>query len=267
MQPRALLARTQPYDVRVQLASLLVTYPGGGWWTIGESALWLYAVSPAPTELAVAIPLGSELAVRPPILCRRLSPSVLQGVRTVQDVPVVAFEVAVIQWAYRRPASVVVSMVERVLRERRTTLPRLRARLSRGLAGSAAVRAALTELCGGSLERDVRRLRAALERHGVTGLRAEVRFVSQSGASAYADLLHEPSMTVLEVDASLDHLERGRFRADRRRDRWMLRDHDVVTVRVDVGEIREDVDRVAHEIAGLLLHPPRRHGGQVAGSL
>jgi very-short-patch-repair endonuclease len=252
VQVRAYLAETQPYDVPAQLASLLVTHQGG-WWLRAGSGLWAYDVAEPPEHLEVAITLSSELVMRPPVAVRRLSPSVLAGTRVVAGSPVVALEVAAIQWAHRRPHDDVVRLVEKLLRERRTTVVRLRSRLGRGIAGSTAVRRALAELLGGSLDRDVRELKRALERLGVTGLECEVRFVSVSGASAYADLLHRPTMTVIEVDGVLDHAALDRFLTDRRRDRWMLRDHGARTIRVDAREVRRDVDALARELVVFLL--------------
>ena len=252
VQLRAYVAQTQPYDVATQLASLKVTHPSG-WWLRSGSALWVYGVADPPDQVEVAIELTSELVVRAPVVARRLSPRVLAGSRVVDGSPVVALEIAAIQWSYRRPHAEVVRMLEKLLRERRTTVVRLRARIGRGIAGSAAVRRALAELLGGSLDHDVRELRKALERLGVTGLECEVRFVSASGASAYSDLLHRPSMTLIEVDAVLDHAALDRFLADRRRDRWMLRDHGARTLRVDAREVRRDVDALAAELVTLLL--------------
>jgi very-short-patch-repair endonuclease len=252
VQLRAYLAETQPYDVPAQLASLLVTHREG-WWLRAGSALWAYDVAGPPEDLEVAIELSSELVVRPPVRARRLSPSVLAGTRVVAGSPVVALEIAAIQWAHRRPHTEVVRLIEKLLRERRTTVVRLRSRLGRGIAGSTAVRRALDELLGGSLDRDVRELKRALERLGVTGLECEVRFVSATGASAYADLLHRPTMTLIEVDGVLDHAAPDRFLTDRRRDRWMLRDHGARTLRVDLREVRRDVDALARELAGFLL--------------
>jgi hypothetical protein len=249
---RAYLAETQPYDVAVQLASLKVAHQDG-WWLMGAAALWVYGVEQAPEVLNVGLKLTSEISIAAPVQSHRLSRSVLAGARTIDGTPLVALEIAVLQWAQLRPHADVVRLVEKVLRERRTSIPRLRARLRRGVAGSAAVRAALDELLGGSLDRDVRTLKHALEALGVTGLECEVRFVSADGASGYADLLHRPTMTVIEVDGSLDHLVEDRFLADRRRDRWMLRDHGVRTLRVDMREVRGQLDRTAAELAAFLL--------------
>ena len=98
----------------------------------------------------------------------------------------------------------VVALLEPLLRQRRTTIVRLRARCRRGLDGSAAVRRAVDELAGGSLEKAVRRLRMALEARGIAGLEPEVRFTNEAGASCYADLLHEASRKLVEVDGFLN---------------------------------------------------------------
>lgn len=259
IQPRTFLAQTQPYDIRTQLESLKLSHPGGDWTVTGAGALWLYGVTEPPDVLTVGIPVASELAIRRPIRCRRLAASVLAGSRPVKACQVVALEVAVIQWAAGRQPQAVIAMVEKVVRERLTTVVRLRARLRRGLAGSAAVRRAVDVLAGGSLELDVRRLCCALEQRGVTGLEAEVHFTNAAGASAYADLFHKETATALEVDAALDHLERQRFRADRRRDRWMLKEHATRTLRIDVTEIRRDLDGLADELVWFL--DPKRSGG------
>lgn len=261
VQPGAYLARTQPYDFWAQLASLRVSHPAAEWTVCGRGALCLLGESHPPDRLVVGVPLSSELAIRAPVRCRRLVPAVLRGARVVGGVSVVALEVAVVQTAVGLAHDEVLGLVERLVRERKTTVSRLRARLRRGFAGSAAVRLALDELAGGDLEQDVRRLRRALEALGVTGLESQVRFTSAEGASSYADLLHLPTMTIVEVDAALDHLRRQRFLADRRRDRWMLRDHSVVTLRVDVVEIRADVEAVARELAWFLLPSVRRDAG------
>lgn len=253
VQPGAFLARTQPYDVPAQLASLKVSYPGGGWTVMGEGALWLMGLAEQPATLTVGIPLASELAVRRPIHCRRVAASILRGSRECAGSSVVALGIAVIQSSFRKPAAQVRPLIETLLRERRTTIPRLRGRLGRGIAGSAVVRRVIDDLVGGSLEVDVRRLKVALEACGVVGLACEVRFVNGAGASAYADLLHWPTMTVIEVDGLLDHLERARFRADRRRDRWMLREHAARTLRVEVCEVRADVVGLAQELSWFLL--------------
>jgi hypothetical protein len=221
-----------------------------------DAALWWYVVASMPERLVVGIPLGHKLAVLGATKARRVADSVLAGGRVLRGVEVVALEVAVIQVAAKLADGAIRDLVEKLVRERRTTLARLRARGKRGLKGSARVRRVCDELAGGSMDADVRRLKAALEARGVTELEVEVRFTSADGASAYADLLHRPTMTVFEVDGLLEHTRRGRFRADRRRDRWMRRDHAAITLRIDVLEIREDLDALADELVWFVL--PRR---------
>jgi very-short-patch-repair endonuclease len=113
--------------------------------------------------------------------------------------------------------------------------------------------AALDALVGGSLDRAVLALKRALERRGVPGLACEVRFTSEQGALCYGDLWCPAAQVLLEVDGFLTHAVRERFRADRRRDRWMAAQHGVTTLRVDVREVFEGLDALADELAGFLL--------------
>ena len=253
VQPKTFLASTQPYGVQAQLASLQTAFPDGGWHVMGHAALWLYGVRPCPDRLDVGIRLSRRLAVRRPVRCRRVADSVLRRARLVTGVPVVALEVAIIQVCERRPLAEVVRLVEEVVRARRTTVARLRATCRHGFAGSALVRAACDELVGGSMDKAVRLLKLALERRGVVGLAVEVRFENSAGGSAYGDLVHAETDTVIELDGFLSHGLRDQFRADRRRDRWLLGQHGTKTLRFDIQEVFEDVDAVADELMGFLL--------------
>lgn len=253
VHPGAYVASTQPVTFEVLLEAVRCASPDRNWVVMEQGALWLYGEGEPPEQLILGVPLGHKLAVRPPVKVRRVTPSVWQGNRPLKGGHAVALEVAVIQVAKQKAALEVRELVERLVRGRRTTIVRLRGRCRRGLAGSSRVRAVCDELAGGSMEKDVRRLKAALEVLGVTGLEAEVHFTNAEGASAYADLLHRPTMTVIEVDGFVEHLRRERFRADRRRDRWMRRQHAATTLRIDVLEIREDLEALATEIAWFLL--------------
>lgn len=201
----------------------------------------------------MGVPRSAQRKDRQLVKITRVSPHVLAGARMIDGVRVVRLEVAVVQASAGRDPEAVLALLEQVLRARRTTVARLAGTTRRGLSGSAAVRAALKELRSGSLDREVRALHEALVARGVDGLRTEVRFVSASGARCYADLYDDIGQTVLEVDGFASHTERGRFRADRRRDRWMSADHGAQTFRIDAREIREDLNQVADEIAHLVL--------------
>jgi hypothetical protein len=253
VQRGAYVAATQPIDLRLHLEALVHTIPHREWVVMSEGALWLYELADPPEQLFLGIALGHKLRVDPPLHVRRVAASVLEGSRPLAGCRAVSLEVAVIQAAETWTALRVRELVEDLVRSRRTTLTRLRARCRRGLAGSARVRGVCDELAGGSMEVDVRRLRQALEVLGVTDLEVEVHFEGARGRSAYADLLHRPTMTVIEVDGLVEHSRRARFRADRQRDRWMRRRHAVTTLRVDVLEIREDVAALAMELAWFLL--------------
>lgn len=252
VQPRVLIAGTQPVAAWEQVVAVRTSIRGP-YAFLGRTALWLYDVLEAPDVVEVGVPASTGFAGRKPLRVRRLAAAVLHGSRTVQGCSVVSFEVALIQASEREPAGAVLELIGEALRSRRTAVPRLRGRCIRGLAGSAAVRAAIDQLVGTSLDGAVRRLRVALAARGVDGLRTEVRFSSDAGASAYVDLLDEAGATAVEVDGFLSHTERARFRADRRRDRWMLQEHQVLTVRVDAAETVDDLERVADELAALIL--------------
>lgn len=254
VQPRSWVAATQPITAHVLVAAVREGLGDRAHAFLGAAALWLHEAGPVPEVIVVGVPHARRLTVRPPLVTRRVSPGVLVGARSRRGCQVVALEVAVIQVASARSPAQVVGLVENLLRGRRTSVGALRERCSRGLTGSAAVRRALAELGSESLDRAVRLLYEALLDRGVTGLRSEVHFVSAAGASCYADLLHQVSRTVLEVDGFLPHTQRDRFRADRRRDRWLRAEHGLTTLRVDAAEVFEDVGRLAAELLPLLGH-------------
>ncbi|MEX2292111.1 MAG: hypothetical protein WD794_17510 [Mycobacteriales bacterium] len=253
-QPRVYVASTQPVGAPEQVAAVRLSVTDE-YAFLGQTALWLYGAGEAPTKVCVGVPHGTRYRVRPPSEVSRVCSEVLRGSRTINGCRVVALEIAVIQACQGLiGAAAALAIVESVLRDRRTTVSRLRRRCRRGLTGSAAVRRALDELSGTSLDAAVRRLREALEARGVLGLEPELHFLSVEGASAYGDLVDEQSLTLVEVDGYLSHTERARFRADRRRDRWLHRQHAMVTVRVDAAETTDDLDALADELADLILH-------------
>jgi hypothetical protein len=203
--------------------------------------------------VVVGVPHSTRLRLNPPVRVSRVSADVLAHVRLREGCPVVDLEAAVLQSCEGLDAAAASSVLEPLLRERRTTVVRLRARCRRGLGGSAAMRRGLDALLGDSLDKGVRRLKRELERRGVPGLSCEVRFESESGASCYGDLWCPAAQAVVEVDGFLSHAVRDRFRADRRRDRWMLRDRGTTTLRVDAAEVFDDLPALADELAGILL--------------
>lgn len=258
VHPKAYVAGTQPVDAWVQLKAMVAADGHRDWAVMGDGALWLYGYADKPVAVVVGVGLTRRLAVREPAKTRRVAAVVLAGARTVKTVPVVALEIALIQAAESRTPNEVRDLVEQAVRDRKTTLARLRARRRRGLKGSAAIGRACDELSGGSMDADVRRLRAALEARGVTGLETEVRFESEDGSSCYADLLDGKTMTLIEVDGYVTHTQRDVFRSDRRRDRWMRKQHHITTLRVDVMEIREDLEALADELAPFFLDEESR---------
>lgn len=253
VQPRVYLAPTQPVDgavlVEAVRQSVRTRYA-----FLSQAALWLHGAGrpPAPSEVAVGVPHATRLRLEPPVQVSRVSESVLSHVRVRGGCPVVDLEMAVVQSCAGAELAAATALLEPLLRERRTTVVRLRSRCGRGVAGSAGMRKALDALVGGSLDVGVRRLKRALERRGIVGLSCEVRFESEDGASCYGDLWCPAARALVEVDGFLTHAVRERFRADRRRDRWMVRDHATTTLRVDAAEVFDDLDALADELAEIL---------------
>lgn len=254
VQPRVLIAGTQPVGA-VQLVAAVEAGVLSEHAFLGRTALWLYGLRGEPDVVEVGVPHATRYRALPPLEVRRVAPVLLQGQRTVHGSRVVALEVAVLQASERLAPAEVLELVELVLRERRTTMSRLRGRCRRGVAGSAAVRRAVDQLAGTSLDAAVRRLRDALKKRGIDGLRVEAQFVSPGGGTAYVDLLDDAGHVAVEVERYLTHIERARFRADRRRDRWLHSAHDILTVRVDVSETARgpELEALADELGALVL--------------
>lgn len=252
VQPRAFVAVTQPIGAAELVAAVRESVVGS-YALLDQAALWLHGAGERPDVVRVGVPHSTRYRARPPLEVRRVAPAVLRGARTRSGAQVVALEIAVVQACAAVPPAAALAIVEQVLRDRRTTLPGLRGRLRRGLAGSAAVRLAVDELVGTSLDAAVRQLAKALAVRGVVGLRPEARLESPTGASAYIDLLDDASQTAIEVDGYVSHSERARFKADRRRDRWVHGRYGILTVRVDTSELSDDLAALADELAELVL--------------
>ena len=231
LRPRAFLAATQPVDLWTALEGVKSTARDRTWMVLGEGALWLYGEVERPKTVTLGVPLHHKLKVSAPLATRRVVDRLFLGKRSRKGVPVPALEVAVVQYAAEHGDDTTRALIEKLVRDRKTTLVRLRARCYRGFKGSARVRRLCDELAGGSMDADVRRLVAALEARGVTGLRVEVRFEGDHGELAYGDIHHEETNTLVEVDGFLTHAQREQFKRDRKRDRWMRRVHKATTLR------------------------------------
>lgn len=252
VQPGVLVAATQPLDLATAVAAVERSAPRVV--LAGQTALWAYGVLAAadPPVVDVAVPDTQQLVLLPPARVRRLAPSLLTGARHVDGHRVVSLETAVVQAAERLPTATLLAVVEEVLRQRLTTVARLRAGCRRGVAGSAALRRLLSGMDDGAVDRAPRVLRRALEAVGVDGLESEVLLRSAEGAAAYVDLLHRRSRHAVEVDGWLTHSRPERFLADRRRDRWLRREHGLTTVRVAAVEVEHRLDAVVAELVALL---------------
>lgn len=251
VQPGVLVAATQPLDLPTRVAA--VERSTRDVVLAGRTALWAYgSAAGEPDVVDVAVPDTRQLVLLPPVRVRRLAPSLLAGVRNAGGHRVVSVETAVVQAAEELAGVQLLPVVEELLRNRLTTVSRLRARCRRGVAGSAALRSLLADLDDGAVDRGPRLLRRALETAGVDGFESEVPLRSADGAVAYVDLLHRRSRHAVEVDGWATHSRRERFLADRRRDRWLRRDHGLTTVRVAAEEVERRLDAVVAELLPLL---------------
>lgn len=250
VQPGVLVAQTQPVDAVALVAAVGLSVTGE-YWFAGRTALWLYGAGLAPTTLDVGVRDTRQLVLSRTVRVRRLAPSLLRSTRTLDGHPLVALETAVVQSAESADVDVPAT-VEDVLRRRLTTADRLLRTCRRGVAGSTVLRAALAVVSDGDLEQLTRQLKAALVAAGVRDLASEVAIRSSGGAIAYLDLLHAATRNAVEVDGWQTHSERGRFVADRRRDRWVRHEHGITTIRVAADELRADLAAVVAELLPVL---------------
>ena len=255
VQRGAAVAATQPIGPLQQMYAVPLAVPEP-FALLSAAALWAHGQGPEPDIVEVGVELTRGLTLNGPVLARRLAPATLRQIVVRRGLPVVPLEMAAVQRSRRLTDAEAVTLVERLLRGRATTPDRLRAACRRGLEGSRAVRAALVAVDGGDLELQKRRLRAALVAAGVLGLRSEAHLVSAAGVSCYLDLLHEPSRKALELDGGYHDLP-GQRRVDRRRDRWVRREHGIEVIRVADEEVRRELPAIVDELLPQLLAHPR----------
>lgn len=255
VQRGAAVAATQPVGPLQQMYAvpLAVEAPFA---LLSGAALWAHGQGPLPDLVEVGVVQTRGLSLSPPVVARRVAAATLRQIVVRRDLPVVPLETATVQRCSRLTDTQAVILVERLLRVRATTPDRLRAACRRGLDGSRAVRAALVVVDGGDLELQKRRLRAGLVAAGVQGVRSEVHLVSAGGASCYLDLLHERSRKAVEVDGGYHDLP-GQRRVDRRRDRWVRREHGIEVIRVADEEVRRDLPGLVDELVPQLAAVPR----------
>jgi hypothetical protein len=251
VQPRVWLAATQPVDLVTAVAA--VEHSARDVVLLGRTALWAHGIGDGGVaERGVVVEVGvrddRQLVLLPPATVRRLAPALLRGARTVCGHRTVALETALVQTAEQLDDTALLRLVEEALRQRRTTVERLHRRCGRGIAGSARLRRVLAVLDDGAVDRQPRLLRRALERRGVTGLESEVLVPSSLGEVAYLDLVHRASRNAFEVDGWTTHSTRERFLGDRRRDRWVMRDHGLRTTRLAAAEVEQDLDGIVAEL-------------------
>lgn len=252
VQPGAYAAATQRVGAAEHVRALQHTLDGE-WAFLSDVGLWLQGAPVEPERVEVGVPFDRLLRLRDPARCRRVSEGVLAGLRMRDGSPVVRLEVAAVQWCVDRSPADAVRLVEDLLRQRLTTGSRLRDACTRGLEGSELMRRALSETGGKATELRQRRLVRALRERGVQGLRTEYRLESSTSAVAYLDVLHLASRRALEVDGAATHGTAEQQLVDRRRDRWVLAEHGIETVRIAVREIDADLAAVVEEVMPMLV--------------
>jgi hypothetical protein len=139
-------------------------------------------------------------------------------------------------------------MVEFAVRTRRTTLDKLRSACRRGVAGSSNLRDVWAELSSEGIDRWMRRLVRLLTTAGLPKPTLEAPIYDGSLRRALLDGLWEALQLALEVDDWETHGSRDAQERDRRRDRWLLREHGITTVRVTPREIRDSPNDVVRDI-------------------
>lgn len=142
-----------------------------------------------------------------------------------------------------------VHVVEYAVRERLTTLPRLREVCGRGVDGSAALRDVLDELSAEGIDKWMRRLVRALRSTNLPTPELEVPMLDAGGrVHLILDGLFRDVGLGLEMDDWETHGSRAAQERDRERDRWLLREHGVTVLRVTPRQLRRGEADVVQDI-------------------
>ena len=140
---------------------------------------------------------------------------------------------------------------------RRTTAPRIREALDTRakFRWRRDIELALGEAGEGALSLlELRYVRGVERPHGLPGARRQAR-VSHQGGTRYLDNLYEEYRTCVEIDGTAAHPAAEQWR-DKRRDRSVLVDDHIVTVRIGFLDLRDREHRcaMAADVAKLLSH-------------
>jgi hypothetical protein len=200
-----------------------------------------------PDVLDVLLPVTSRAAPLNRVR-RRLSKQPLRRMWRGR-LPVPQPQVALVQCAAELPRSQVLELVEFAIRNRLTTLARLREVCGRGVRGSVLLQDVVAELSTDGVDRWVRRLLRLLDDVGVPRPELEVPVAEDGRVRAYLDGLWRGLRLALEVDDWESHGARDAQERDRRRDRWLLRDYGITTLRLTPREIRDSPEAVVADIA------------------
>lgn len=126
VQRAAAVAATQPIGALQQMHAVAVSARVPIAFLSG-AALWVYGRGPEPEQIEVGVNEHRGLSVSRPVVARRVSATTLTGVVQRNSLPLVALETAMVQRAAQVTSAEVLTLVTRGLRDRVTTVDRLRA--------------------------------------------------------------------------------------------------------------------------------------------
>lgn len=225
----------------------------GPWAFAGPTGLALMNV-PLPPALSgapmVAVGRGG---VRARVLGRlpiRVGHAELARRRIVEGYPVLPIEICVRQTAAMVDEETLTTVIEKVVRQKRTTLPALAAACGRGRPGSGPLRRVLEVLMHDSLDKWVRVLARELRRRGI---KSEPEWWLRHEGRAHPFDLKVSPQDVVEVDDWETHGLIANQDRDRIQDRWARR-AGIDTFRTTPREIRDHLDRVCDDIEERIRH-------------
>jgi predicted transcriptional regulator of viral defense system len=208
----------------------------------------------APPPTSVDVVIHDRHRIRSDyFVVRRVRGRMLRRRRFRKGVWVTDIETTILHCAAILSYDDLVTLVEDALRRGLTTLSRLRARLGRGLSGSAALRALLEELDDGFRDRWTRRLARRLIQRGAPLPEYEPPIVDpRTGRVIKPDLAWRALGVLGEVDDWSTHGDRSAQERDRARDRWLFATYGYIVVRTTPREIRRNIDRVVDDFLAAL---------------
>lgn len=255
LAPAALPTHTG--DICRELTRLALA--GRRWaWSHTTAADLLGLLGPGMTRLpAVHVVVAtSPLPSLPGVEVHLTAPAALAQRRPLEGGYVLAVPDVVLGCAELLDRDDVVTVVERALRLRRTTVPVLRAACRRGRHGSARLRDVLDELTADGVDRWARVLRRALTARGVAST-PQLWLRDTRGRAHPADLGIDGTCWVAEVDDVETHGSPEAQARDRELDRWAWRELGIRVFRTTPRELRVGAGQVADDLVAVVRRPNR----------